>query len=68
MISLLKTNEVAKYLKMSVSNVRHLTATQQIPFIKIGALVRFNVDQIEHWLKCRTRLDATNARSGREKK
>ena len=40
----------AEYLHTTVRHVRELVYKRQIPFTKVGRLVRFDLDQIDAWL------------------
>jgi excisionase family DNA binding protein len=41
---------LAGWLGISVRHVRRLVAEKRIPYIKVGYFVRFDADQIRHWL------------------
>ena len=47
---LLTANEVAGYLKCSVSTVRRLVVRAQIPHFRVSTLVRFRRSDIDAWL------------------
>lgn len=44
--------ELAEYLGTSVRHVRSLIARRAIPHIKVGHLVRFDLDVVDDWLDC----------------
>lgn len=48
---LLTTEELAEYLNVKVSYIYQLTHVKRIPFIKMGAKLRFRRDDIDKWLK-----------------
>jgi excisionase family DNA binding protein len=48
---LMNATQVAKLMGVSVSWVRLKVLQQQIPFSKLGHLVRFEKSEIEAWLK-----------------
>jgi excisionase family DNA binding protein len=50
-VELLTVAEVAEQLKISVSGVRRLQQTRQLPFIKVGGSVRFFKSDIFAYLK-----------------
>ncbi len=43
--------DLARFLQVSVDKVRHDVMDRKIPFIKIGASVRFDKNQIANFLK-----------------
>lgn len=43
--------EVAKFLGLSVSMINKLVLSKKIPFYKMGAAVRFNLDEIKKWVE-----------------
>lgn len=43
--------EVATYLGVKESYVRHLVHERRIPFYKVGRLVRFDPDELDVWFK-----------------
>lgn len=51
MSEILTTSEVAEFLKLKETTVYHLTQKKEIPHIKIGGAVRFDLDEIKEWLK-----------------
>ena len=50
-IELLTITEVSKLLKMKESKIRNAIFKRQIPYLKIGGLVRFRRDQLLSWLE-----------------
>lgn len=46
---LLTIHEIASYLKVKVSTVYAWIHQKRIPFLKIGRLVRFNLNDIVKW-------------------
>lgn len=42
--------DVAAYLATSERNIRHLVETRRIPFVRVGRLIRFDLDQVDAWL------------------
>jgi excisionase family DNA binding protein len=61
--------DLAVYLKMAEGTLRHYVMAQTIPFVKVGAHVRFLKREIDTWLKERQRcpVDKGMARAGRDK-
>ena len=47
----LTTIELANYLSLHPVTIREWVCSRKIPFYKIGKAVRFNIDEIELWLK-----------------
>lgn len=45
--------ELSGYLDVSVNTIRSWIWQRQIPYFKIGRLVKFDVKKIEGWLKDR---------------
>jgi excisionase family DNA binding protein len=41
---------VARWLGISVRDVRRLMAEKRIPYIKVGHFIRFDPEQIRRWL------------------
>lgn len=44
-------NEISIYLDVKVSTVYAWVHTRQIPYYKIGRLVKFNLSEIERWVE-----------------
>lgn len=49
---LLTVSEAATLLNLKVSRIRNLVFLKRIPFIKIGASVRFSKAALLDWIKC----------------
>ena len=47
---LLNKRQLADYLGLTVYAIDVWVSQRRIPFIKLGRLVRFDVDEIEAWL------------------
>lgn len=45
--------EVAEYLKLSRSNIYHMTSARAIPHYKIGQRILFSEPEVEQWLAAR---------------
>jgi excisionase family DNA binding protein len=50
---LLTVAEVAQWLKLSPSGVRHLQQARRLPFIKVGGRIRFSKQDITSYLEKR---------------
>ena len=50
-MNLMTIEEVCDQLKMKKSTLYQMTCAKQIPYIKLGALLRFDPKQIDNWLK-----------------
>lgn len=50
---LLGPKDLASYLNISIETIYAWTSMKQIPFYKVGRLVRFDMDEIDKWLKGR---------------
>jgi excisionase family DNA binding protein len=48
--SLLNVDEAAAYLGLSEKSVRKRVGDRKIPYIKVGALLRFRREQLDAWL------------------
>jgi len=48
--TLLTINGVADFLQVKKSTIYQLTSKRQIPFIKIGSQLRFDLSTIELWI------------------
>lgn len=49
--ALLKETDLAKHLKVSIACVRRWRLEQRGPrYLKIGSLVRYRSEDVEHWL------------------
>ena len=48
---LLSAQEVAVRLATSPRHVRRLVEEKRIPYLKVGHFVRFDPDEIEHWIE-----------------
>ena len=56
---LLTIEEVADYLNVKVSWVRSAIFRREIPYLKVGSLVRFRAKELQEWIE-------KNSVSGRE--
>ena len=48
--NLIDINELAEILNIKVSKVRSMVFKNEIPYIKLGRLVRFKTEEIQNWL------------------
>jgi excisionase family DNA binding protein len=48
---LLNKRQVAEYLGFKIYTIDAWVSQRRIPYIKIGTAVRFDLDEIEAWLK-----------------
>jgi len=53
---LLKAQEVADYVKVSVSTVWRWKTEGKLPFIKVGNVVRFKAEEVDKFIKKCERL------------
>ena len=51
MTKLLSPQELSTALNISIETVYAWTSQKRIPYIKMGRLVRFNVDEVNKWLE-----------------
>ena len=52
---LLNASQLATRLGCSEKHVRNLIFRREIPFVKVGRLVRFDVEEVRRWLNERSR-------------
>jgi len=45
--------DLAQYLDISTNTIRSWVWMRQIPYVKVGRLVKFDLNEIEEWLKIR---------------
>ena len=57
MTKLLSPQELSDVLSISIETVYAWTSQKRIPYIKMGRLVRFNMDEVNKWLE-RQRVEA----------
>ena len=57
----LNTKELSEYLGISINTIRSWIWTRQIPYHKLGRLVKFDLRKIETWLKEREVKPYNNA-------
>lgn len=53
--AVLSTEAAAKYLSIPVSVLRKRAAKGEVPSFKVGALLRFNVAELDDWMKSLSR-------------
>ena len=51
LMNLITKEDLCNQLKMKPSTLYQLTCAKKIPYIKLGALLRFDQDQIDLWLQ-----------------
>ena len=47
----LSPQELAEYLGLSVQTIYEWTSQKKIPYIKLGRLVKFDITEIDVWIK-----------------
>lgn len=47
---LVDVDAAAEYCGTTARHVRHLIAQRKIPYFKVGALIRFDTVELDHWL------------------
>ncbi|HAZ13926.1 MAG: hypothetical protein A2X86_08160 [Bdellovibrionales bacterium GWA2_49_15] len=55
-MELLTIKEASAFLKMKESWIRSAVFKRDIPYIKMGALIRFNKNELHQWLERQTIL------------
>jgi excisionase family DNA binding protein len=53
-VKILKIAEVSQYLHIHVSTAYRLVNRGEIPAFKVASEWRFNVDEIDRWMRTRT--------------
>ena len=48
--ALVNIDQAAARLGVSVRHMRRLVAERRIPFVKWGHLLRFDPDEVDHWI------------------
>jgi excisionase family DNA binding protein len=51
---LLSVHEVSTYTGLAPDTVYTMVSQRRIPFVKVGRLVKFDVELLDRWLKERT--------------
>lgn len=51
MSSLLDIHQAAKHLNIKVSRLRTAVLRKEIPYFKVGRLVRFHKEDLERWIE-----------------
>jgi excisionase family DNA binding protein len=49
----IRPKELAKYIDISINTIYFWIHTRQIPYYKIGNLVKFDISEIDEWLKAK---------------
>jgi excisionase family DNA binding protein len=57
---LLKPEEAAERLNVSLRFIRRLCHERRLPYTKVGKFVRFDADELEAWITAQ-RVEPTNA-------
>lgn len=52
--TLLSVEEASSFLSIKVSRLRTAVFRKEIPFVKIGRLVRFKTQDLKQWIDSRT--------------
>jgi excisionase family DNA binding protein len=50
-MKLITSDELCEQLRMKKSTLYQMTCAKQIPYIKVGGLLRFDPKQIDEWLE-----------------
>jgi excisionase family DNA binding protein len=64
---LMTIQEAAAFLNLKVSKIRALTFRNEIPFVKIGRLVRFRAQDLELWVLDHVRTPPRSRSAGHDK-
>ena len=51
--NLIGIREAAKFLNLKVSRLRAAIFRKEIPYLKIGALVKFDIEDLIEWIESR---------------
>jgi excisionase family DNA binding protein len=60
---LLKPEEAAERLNVSLRFIRRLCHERRLPYTKVGKFVRFDADELEAWITAQ-RVEPANGESG----
>ena len=63
-IPLWTVEEVANYLRLKPETVRAMTRRGELPYIKLGRMLRFRKSSIDGWLQSVSAQLSNNAKSG----
>jgi excisionase family DNA binding protein len=63
---LLKPEEVAARLNVSLRFIRRLCHERRVPYTKVGKFVRFDADELEAWIMTHRVVPEPDPRSARE--
>lgn len=55
--ALLDVDGVAERLSVSPRMIRKMIAERRIPYFKVGSLVRFDVQDVDEWLRASCRVE-----------
>lgn len=50
---LMSVSQTAEFLNLKVSRVRNMVFKKQIPYLKVGASIRFDKEQLQNWIKAK---------------
>jgi excisionase family DNA binding protein len=48
---LMNINDLSEYIQTPISSIYGMVEAKEIPFIRIGRLIRFRFNEIESWLE-----------------
>lgn len=48
---LIDVNQVSDYTGLAVKTIYSMVSQRRIPFVKLGRLTKFDVTEIDHWIK-----------------
>ena len=48
---LMNINDLSEYIQIPISSIYGMVESKEIPFIRIGRLIRFRFNEIESWLE-----------------
>ncbi len=51
--TLIDAQQLATYLGISIETIYAWTSMKQIPYYKVGRIVRFDLNEIDKWLESR---------------
>jgi excisionase family DNA binding protein len=59
--NLVDIQTVARSLGISMRQVRRFVAEKQIPFVRVGHLIRFDPEELNDWIDARRAVPATDS-------
>jgi len=62
MHQLIAIHEAAKYIGISIHTLYTMVSQRRVPYVKVGRLVKFNVELLDKWIKENTVMPMASKR------